>query len=84
MRAYNSELYVQIMNSDLSLLPTCPELNFDTVLYDLSRRDMSSIKTEEHIPRSVATATRAVLLSSVKGVPIRNFCKDYTRLLGES
>jgi len=38
-------------------------------------------KTE--IPLTVIKNTRSVLLSSMKGVPLRRFCRDYKSLVGE-
>lgn len=38
---------------------------------------------EAVVPERVAKVTRAVLLSSVKGVPLKRFCKDYKALVGE-
>lgn len=35
------------------------------------------------VPEKVQKDTRAVLLSSVKGVPLRQFCKDYHALVHE-
>ena len=35
------------------------------------------------IPPSVVKATRAVLLSGLKGVPLVRFCRDYKALVGE-
>ncbi len=38
--------------------------------------------SKQAVPEAVEKATRAVLLSSVKGVTLTNFNKDYTMLLG--
>ncbi len=35
------------------------------------------------VPEKVVKSTRAVLLSSVKGVSLKNFNRDYTNLLGK-
>ena len=34
------------------------------------------------VPEKVVKSTRAVLLSCVKGVSLKNFNRDYTNLLG--
>ena len=35
------------------------------------------------VPASVIKNTRSVLLSSMKGVPLKRFCRDYKSLVGE-
>ena len=40
--------------------------------------------TRQAIPEKVFKDTRAVLLSSIKGVPLRQFCKDYAVLVHEA
>lgn len=43
----------------------------------------SHLQPKTEIPPDVARNTRAVLLSSMKGVLLKRFCRDYKSLVGE-
>lgn len=43
----------------------------------------SHLQPKAEIPPDVARNTRAVLLSSMKGVLLKRFCRDYKSLVGE-